>query len=301
MAGLSRTSTAGNTGYGARPVSVDLARNHRLTQTADREARLNVPGRSAQPGGHRVTQSQVSDQLALAHWPADQLVAVCSLAGGVGRTTVAGLFALTLAGLPYAQLHRPVALGELDPSPLSQSRIRWGVPPDLDHVAVTQIGGRVRILADITAPADGRPIRVIDSPAGLTATLGMATSSPATSIVLLTRPDPASLADAAAALIWLQDVQGVERQRLTVVINHGSGPGSPGSKAAATALGIRCRSIHRLPAHTALGPGTPLPSGRQMPRTVQRALLRVCADVYNSTRPATTTSPHTLPEEDSHA
>ena len=288
-------------------MSVDLARNRRLTEMADRNEELDPSARSVHPGGRRqLSQSQVWDQLALARWPADQVVAVCSLAGGVGRTTLAGLFGLTLAGLPYAQLHRPVALGELDASPLSRSRIRWGVPPDLDHVAVTQVGGRVRILVDIGEPADGRPVRIIDSPAGLMATLHMATSHPASSIVLLTRPDRASLADTAAALIWLQDIQRVERQRLTVVINHGSGPANPGSKAAATALGIRCRSIHKLPAHTALGPGTALPSGHQTPRALHRALVRLCADVYNSAihssiRPAASTSPHTPPEEESHA
>ncbi|WP_460809766.1 MinD/ParA family ATP-binding protein [Microlunatus endophyticus] len=236
---------------------------------------------------------------------------MCSLAGGVGRTTLAGLFALTLAGLPYAQLHRPIALGELDPSPLSRSRTRWGVPPDLDHIAVTPVGGRVRILADIGAPADGRPVRIIDSPAGLAKTLQVAATYPASSIVLLSRPDRASLADTAAALIWLQDVQRVGRDRLTVVVNHGVGPVDPGSKAAATALGIRCRSVHRFPAHTALKPGTPLPSGRQTPRALHRVLIRLCADVYNSTvcnsagysstRPTASTSSPTLPEEHSHA
>lgn len=280
---------------------MDLARNQRLTETHDRAWQTDALAGAAQPSPLRASTSQLADHLAQAHWPPDQVIAVCSLAGGAGRTSLAGLFALTLAGLPYAHLHRPVALGELDPSPLSRSRTRWGAPPDLDHVAVTRAGGRVRILADIRAAADGQPIRVVDAPAGPLSIVRMATQSPTTSIVLLTRPDRCSLADAAAALIWLQDVQGISRQRLAVVINYGSGPTDVGSKAAATALAIRCRSIHRLPAHRVLGPGIPLPSGHRVPQTVHKVLIRLCADVYNSIRTAADAPPPTPQEEDSHA
>ena len=83
----------------------------------------------------------------------------------------------------------------------------------------------------------------------------------------MTRPDRASLSEAADALVWMNDQHLVARRRVTVVINHGVGQPDRGSKAAATALGIRCAAIHSLPADSTLGPGRVLPSGRDLPVT----------------------------------
>lgn len=291
------TRTAAGTGYGARPVSIDLTRNQRLTEVPDGVDTDSVVRLADAPK----PWSRVAEQLAVAHWPADHRIFVCSVAGGTGRTTVAGLIALTLAGLPYAHLHRPVALGELDPSPLSRSRHRWGVPADSDHVSVTRAGGRVRILDDVGDPGEGRPLVVVDALAGIAITAEVATADPTSSVVLLTRPDRASLDEAADALVWLQDSRGIARERIAAVINHGAGPADYGSKPAATALGIHCQSVHRLPAHPALRPGTFLPCGHRVPRSVRKSLTQLCADVHRSVRPAMDASAPSKEESDAES
>jgi hypothetical protein len=271
------TSEAGGPGYGARPVSVDLPRNQRLIEVPD-----ELDSTVVRLEGRLPRRSRAEEQLALAHWPADHRIFVCSVAGGTGRTTVAGLIALTLANLSYAHLHRPVALAELDPSPLTHARQRWGAPTDRDHIAVTRAGGRVRILNDLQASGDGRPLVVVDVPAGVVTTAETATSDPSSSVVLLTRPDRASLAETADALVWLQDLCAIRRSRIAVVINRGAGRPDRDSRPAATALAIRCGSIHRLPAHVSLGPGAVLPSGHRVPRPVRKSLTQLCADLHGS-------------------
>lgn len=276
-------------------MSVDLARNQRLIQVPD-----NLDSTVVRLD-RRLPQSRVEEQLALAHWPADHRIFVCSVAGGTGRTTVAGLIALTLAGLSYAHLHRPVALAELAPAPLTRARQRWGTPNDSDRIEVTHAGGRVRVLTDPQEPGDGRPLLVVDAPAGTVTTAELAYSVPTSSVVLLTRPDRASLAETADALVWLQDSRGIKRARIAVVINRGVGRSDHGSKPAATALAIRCGSVHRLPAHVSLGPGISLPCGHQVPRSVRKPLIQLCADVHRSIRAAVDVSAPSKEESDAES
>ncbi|QGN34476.1 hypothetical protein [Microlunatus sp. Gsoil 973] len=268
-------------GYGARPVSVDLTRNQRLIEVAD-----GIDATFVRLPARRHSYTQVEQQLALAHWPADHRIFVCSLAGGTGRTTLAGLIALTLAGLPYAHLHRPVALAELEPFPLTRAGRRWGVPQGRDHIAVTRAGGRVRIPTDLDHLGDGRPLVIVDSPAGIVTTAEIAANNPTSSVVLLTRPDRLSLGDTADALVWLAADRGIVRERIAVVINSGVGRPDRASRPAATALAIRCGSVHRLPAHMSLGPGAVLPSGHRVPRPVRNSLIQLCADLHRSIPPA---------------
>jgi hypothetical protein len=277
MNAMSGTEAAAGAGYGARPVSVDLTRNQRLTEVPD-----EVDATVVRLPARRQSYTQVEQQLALAHWPADHRIFVCSLAGGTGCTTLAGLIALTLAGLPYAHLHRPVALAELKSSPLTRARRRWGVPQGRDHIAVTRAGGRVRIPTHVDHTGDGRPLVIVDSPAGILTTAEIGANNPTSSVVLLTRPDRLSLADTADALVWLADDRGIARQRIAVVINAGVGRADRGSKPAATALAIRCGSVHRLPAHMSLGPAAALPSGHRVPRPVRKSLTQLCADLHRS-------------------
>ena len=93
----------GNLGHGARPVSVDIARGRVLTPQAASGSPEPVPVRSLSLG-----HAMVVDRLALAHWTPGHRIVVCALAGGTGRTTLAGLMSsavsythLTLPTTPY--------------------------------------------------------------------------------------------------------------------------------------------------------------------------------------------------------
>lgn len=294
MDATSGTQQVAGTGYGARPVSIDLARNQPLTQVQDpidTDSVLRVVHRSK-------SVSRVAEQLAVAHWPADHRIYVCSAAGGTGRTTLAGLIALTLASLKHAHLHRPIALGESNPQPLSQARHRWGAPADSDQITVTRAGGRVRVLTDVRDPGEGRPLVVVDALAGIVTTAELAATDPSSSVVLLTRPDRASIAETADVLVWLQDSHAIPRDRIAVVINDGAGRSGYQSRPAATALAIRCRSIHRLPAHKSLGPGTVLPCGQRVPGSIRKSLIQFCADIHRSIRPAVDASAPSREESD---
>lgn len=103
---------------------------------------------------------------------------------------------------------------------------------------------------------------------------------PSASVVMLTRPDRASLADAADALVWMNDRSRVSRGRVVVVINRGVGMPDRGSRAAAIALGIRCAAVHSLPFSSALGPGRALPSGRDLPIRVRRVVSHAALDLW---------------------
>ena len=104
------TSDQTGTAYGARPVSVDIARGRSLSEAASPTPAAGVAG-----PGLPLTHQVVADRLSLAHWPRGHQIIVCSLAGGTGRTTVAGLMATVLAELPYAHIWHPVGLVDAAP------------------------------------------------------------------------------------------------------------------------------------------------------------------------------------------
>jgi hypothetical protein len=274
--------------YGARPVSVDLARGRGLTQPvpSDEVWRPYV-SRSGLPLNHQA----VADRLSLARWRPGHRIIVCSLDGGTGRTTVAGLLATVLAELPYAHIRRPIGLVEPSPRTLSTTARRWS------RIGSTELGqcsaetpdrekpdapSRVHIL---DRPAADRQFRdyslaVMDAPAGMPSDSTCVTDDPYASVLLMIRPDRVSLADAAEALVWMNDQCLVPRQRVTVIINQGAGPADRGTKAAITALGIRCAAIHSLQREAILGPGRALPSGRALPTHLRRRIARICLDIW---------------------
>jgi hypothetical protein len=249
--------------YGARPVSVDLARGRNLT-----EPEVTAVEAPSGPPPMPLNWVAAADRLALAHWPEGHRISVCSLAGGTGRTTIAGLIATVLAELPYAHVHRPIALVEPYPRLLTTTWQRWGAQPlgdeksnpeDVSAEPPRTQSGAI-LLQDL--PHDDRrhkfSLLVIDAPSGLPSELDVVTNDPTTSVVLVSRPDRTSLAETAEALVWMHDLGLVTRDRVVVAINLGTGSVDRGSKPAATALGIRCAAVHKLPLDSTLGPGSPL-------------------------------------------
>lgn len=280
-------------------MSVDIARGRPLTEAGGREGSGPLVAAAGPPLTHQI----VADRLSLAHWPRGHQVIVCGLAGGTGRSTMAGLVATVLTELPFAHIWHPIALVDRAPQTLGSTMRRWDVvePQDpltrtVPDLASTRSG--VWALTGLTPWQQRRDfsVLVVDSPTGLPSDLAAVTDDPQASIVLMTRPDRRSLAHAAEALVWLNDCNLVARSRVTVVINHGVGRPDRGSRAAATALGIRCAATHSLPTDSTLGPDRVLPSGRDLPVRLRRRIARACLDIWTQTQtpnpPAALSSPH---------
>lgn len=277
-----KTVSAERVDYGARPVSVDIARGRPLTEAQ----RGNGPGTvmRARP----LTRQVVADRLSLARWPYGHQVVVCSLAGGTGRSTVAGLIATVLAELPYAHLHRPVALVDTAPYRLTSTLRRWAVvdpcpdPPRFEPVGATPSGAWA--FRDKSGPSkrDAFSVLVVDAPVGIPSELTQVAGGINASVVLVTRPDRVSLSDAADALVWMGRHSPVTRDRVNVVINNGVGGAARDARAAATALGIRCAAVHRLGQDPILAPGSVLPSGRAIPTPLRRTVNRLCLDICDT-------------------
>jgi MinD-like ATPase involved in chromosome partitioning or flagellar assembly len=135
---------------------------------------------------------------------------------------------------------------------------------------------------------------VIDAPSGLPSEVSAVAEDPTASVILLTRPDRASLADAADALVWMHRHSQVTRDRVTVVINEGIGKSDRHAKAAGAVLGIRCTAVHRLGPNPTLAPGLVLPSGDALPTRLRRRIASICLDVWSTIRHHPT---HFTPEE----
>lgn len=266
--------------YGARPVSVDIARGRRLAEAAG-TADSGPPRASlALPLNH----DAVVDRLSLAHWPPGQQIVVCALSGGTGRTTMAGLIATVLAELPFAHIWHPVAVVEAAPRTHGSTARRWDLVDQSkpDEATSTRSGAWAFTGDRSTLRRKDFSAIVVDAPAGMPSDLSCIEDDANASIVLLTRPDRASLADAAEALVWMNDRSLVSRSHAVVVINRGVGQPDRGSRAAATALGIRCAAVHSLPFSSALGPGRALPSGRDLPIRIRRLVAQVALDVWSA-------------------
>lgn len=300
---MSQNTSQTSSGYGARPVSVDIARGRSMREAASPNG-VGVVKTSGLP----LTNQVVADRLSLAHWPRSHQIFVCSLAGGTGRTTVAGLMATVLAELPYAHIWHPVGLVDAAPQTLCRTRRRWDViePPEpaadlTSDQACTRSGAWTLSGLPSNSERLDFSVLVVDSSAGLPSAVPGVDEDPSASIVLVTRPDRVSLADAADALVAMNDCSQIVRSRVAVVINDGTGRRDRGSRAAATALGIRCASIHRLPWHSTLGPERVLPLGRGLDIALRRRLNRLCLSLWSqtqtSTRPAALSSLHPLEHE----
>jgi len=282
-------------GYGGRPVSIDIARGRPLLEFIEN---TSEPGIGSRP--RPLTHHAVADRLALAHWPSGHQIVVCSLTGGTGRTTLSGLIGTVLTELPYAHLRRPVALVETNPPGLSVTPRRWGI---VDPEPGTEFHGPAGCtLTGAWAFQDGPrrrertsfSILVIDAPSGLPSEVSAVAEDPTASVILLTRPDRASPADAADALVWMHRHSQVTRDRVTVVINEGIGKSDRHAKAAGAVLGIRCTAVHRLGPNPTLAPGLVLPSGEALPTRLRRRIASICLDGWSTIRHHPT---HFTPEE----
>jgi hypothetical protein len=273
--------------YGARPVSVDIARG-RLLIPHPKSGHPQLAPVLSLP----LTHSVVADQLALAHWSPGHRIVVCSLAGGTGRTTLAGLMASILAELPYAHVWRPIGLVEVSPRTLASTERRWGATgagpsnPDAstDCLRVTAAGAHVLADTQLRHGHGNNSAVLVDAPVGMPSDHALIQEDATASVVLVCRPDRTSLAEAAEALVWMHDQDLLTRDRVNVVVNCGAGPSSRGSAAAATALGIRSASVHSLSFDKTLGPGRTLPSGRAIPTPIRRCITRLCLDVWAATK-----------------
>lgn len=273
--------------YGARPVSVDIARGRLLIPHPESGHPQRAPVLSLP-----LINAVVADQLALAHWTPGHRIVVCSLAGGTGRTTLAGLMASILAELPYAHVWRPIGLVEASPRTLASTERRWGAigpgpaNPDesADGLCVTGAGAHVLANTQLRHGHGDHSAVLVDAPVGMPSDHALIREDTTASVVLVCRPDRTSLVEAAEALVWMHDQGLLTRDRVDVVVNHGAGPSSRGSAAVATALGIRSASVHSLPFDKTLGPGRTLPSGRAIPTPLRRCITRLCLDVWAATQ-----------------
>jgi MFS family permease len=158
--------------------------------------------------------------------------------------------AATLAGLRYAHIWPPVLLVDgssrrLDPAttqlrpvpernnPVTDGNRSWPAPLlwETDS-GVRMLAARSRddlaaagtVEAALTAHQESYAPVIIDAASGLPSDLIWArTASAGFSVVLMTRPDQYSLAEAAEALVWMHDRKLVTKHQVTVVINHGIG------------------------------------------------------------------------------
>lgn len=273
--------------YGARPVAVDTVRGCVLTEVGPEGRWIDRSPSVALPP----TPQVIADRLALAHWPWGHQIFVCSLAGGAGRTTVSGLVASILAEQPFAHVWPPVALAESEHRALSTTATRWGVIDDLGEGVDRCTRSGVWAFLNGSGPPrrDDFSAILIDAPRGLPCHNQAIADDPNSSVLLLVRPDRASVAEAAEALVWMCDEGLLARRRTVVVINHGAGTGDRGSRAAATALWTRCAAVHSLPFDTSLGPGRVLPSRQTLSnRVINHVALDLWASAIRRPRPAAT-------------
>lgn len=266
--------------YGARPVSVDIARGRNLAEAIHEEVAASPTAGKPLPVKHEA----IARRLSLVHWPPGHQILVCSLSGGTGRTTLAGLLSTVLAELPHAQVWLPIAVIEAAPRPLGSTWRRWDLldPSESDAATSTRAGAWAFLGNQSAMRREDFSVVVVDAPAGLPPDLPCVRDDPNASIVLLTRPDRASLAEAAEALVWMHDQSLVPRSRVVVGINRGVGQPDRGSRAAATALGIRCAAVHSLPFSSALGPGRALPSGRDLPVRIRRLVSHLALNLWSA-------------------
>lgn len=320
---MAQNSTArAAVGYGAGPVSVQLTRGRPLVEAPVDPTSSQVVMAPPRPARDRNAQ----DRLALKHWTRGYRVLVCSLTGGTGRTTVAGLLAATLAGLPFAHIWPPALL--VDTFQVRSPR-KWPREPvvssesRLDDVAsLLGIGSPLRVrtatsgIAMLEAKDAQRPVLrrqlrtavtalqdcfapvIIDTRCGLPSNEWWTRGVPAGfSVVLVVRPDEYSLTDATGTLVWLHDQHLIDKQQVTVVVNHGAGPPTGRTRPAAAALAVRCHGLHHLPADGRLGPGPDPATARPVPARLRLRLAQICLDIWHTSQ---TPNPHPGPQAVDH-
>ena len=185
---MTKSTSHTSAGYGARPVSVDIARGRSMSEAASPNGDEVV-----KTTGLPLTNQVVADRLSLAHWPRSHQIFVCSLAGGTGRTTVAGLMATVLAELPYAHIWHPVGLVDAAPRTFCHTRRRWDViepPGPTTELTSDQACTRSGAWALTGLPSSTErldfSVLVVDAPAGLPSDLPGVQEDPQASVVLVT-------------------------------------------------------------------------------------------------------------------
>ena len=270
-------------GYGARVVAIDTLRGLTLAEPQTPTDQTPTDQTVVAWRSRDLSPQQISDRLSLAHWPWGHQIVVCSLAGGVGRTTVAGLLATVLAERGFAHLWPPIALQEDAKDPVTSALRRWDVtaPDHPDDDLRTRSGAWVFTGGQPPRRREDYSTLIIDAPAGHPATNHTVAVTPSSSVLLVVRPDRASLAEAAEVLVSMHDRQQVARDRVVVMVNHTSHqPVDRASKTAAAVLSTRCSAVHRLGYHPQLRPGRVLPSGPDLPDRTRRVMTATALDLW---------------------
>lgn len=273
---------------GSRPVSVDLARGLPLSEHLPAPASDTVALRRLPALPPQIREAFA--RLSITRWPTGHRIAVCSLDGGVGRTAIAAGLAAVLAPR-FSTL-----LFDASGRRLSNTGVRWGVHPLSASVGLVRDKGDQALPSIVRGwvgctpsgahallSTDGEEVPVtehqsvevlqrlraafehvvIDAPAGLPSDLPWTTAgdaAPAT-VILVSRPDEASLNRLAEVVVWMNDHAGLQtKQHINVVVNHGVGKASRASKAAKTMLATRCGSVSDIPFANAFQPNAPPPT-----------------------------------------
>ena len=139
----------------------------------------------------------------------------------------------------------------------------------------------VQVQTALAAVEDRYAPVIIDNPCGLPSESPWTTAA-GFSVVLVVRPDEYSLTAAAEALVWMHDQHLVTKQQVTVVLNYGAGTRTRGYIPAASALAIRCRDLHLLPADPHLGPGPTPPFARPVPDRLRLRLAQICLEIWHT-------------------
>ena len=189
------------------------------------------------------------------------------------------------AGRPYGHIWPPIGLHETTTQQLSPTPRRWDLIDTDDSASEWWTRSGVCAFTNGQRPARREDFSavVVDATAGLPCDQEPVSSDPAAAVVLVMRPDRASLAEAAEALVWMHDRHLVSRPRVVALINDGVGRSDAGSRAAATGLWTRCVAVHRVPWHSTLGPGCVLPSGHDLPTRLRRVVQHTALDLWTTT------------------
>lgn len=285
--------------FGSRPVSVDALR---VSPVMQREAAVAADVVATPQSSPKKLRAWV-ERLESLTWPRGYQLGVVRLRGGVGGSTVAAAVASVLAAKNARSAERTLLFDAAGTRFTGPAR-RWGVPVGAMSVSgaisvgltwtahddvwsgLSRTAGGAHVL--LGAAGDEPPLDaeksatllddvrgafadvVVDLPVGLPVDLPWVQGRGLTDLVFVTAPDRASVSATAEALVWLGN-QGVPRDRLAVIVNHGV-PGRR-DRAGIVELASRCACVGELPPAKAVS--APAGPAESLPGDVRIAITKV--------------------------